>query len=149
MFDFSPSGIVMALVLSVWTSLSSVAAAAIVGSVALALLAWTGLPVRARAVALGLAAGLGVFGMLWQGAEADGARRMMLHAHTLALQAERERVNKAEAITHDLAEQATRDLADARTDAANLRGLYDALAKDGRRDGVCVDRSLARRLRAL
>jgi hypothetical protein len=149
MFDFSPAGIVTAVFLSLWASVSPVAVGAMGGSLALMLVRHEVRSASLRAGLLGLAAGLGLFGLLWQGAEADGARRMLQHDHALALQAERQRAEAAAAITHDLAEQATRDLADAQADNAKLKELNDALAQDPRRAGACVPRDLSRRLRAL
>lgn len=149
MFDFSPAGIVAALALSVLHSLSAVALAATGGALALMLIRHEVRSTSGRAALLGLAAGLGVFGVLWQGAEADGARRMLQRDHALAVEAERERAEKAEAITRDLAEQATRDLADAQADNAKLKELNDALSRDPRGAHPAVPRDLARRLRSL
>ncbi|MEG9526143.1 MAG: hypothetical protein MIL41_10285 [Hyphomicrobiales bacterium] len=149
MFDFSPAGIVTALVLSVWASLSTVALAATGGSLALMLIRHEVRSATFRAGLLGLAAGLGLFGVLWQGAEADGARRMLQRDHALALQAERERAEASDAITRDLAEQATRDLADAQADNAKLKDLNDALSRDPRGARAAVPRDLSRRLRSL
>lgn len=149
MFDFSPLAILGSFATALWFSLSPVAIAAIIGGPLVAALGWVALPPRGKTLALALGVILGVVGSLWQIAEAEGARRALNHTHALALHAERERAEKAEAITHDLAEQATRDLADAQADALKLKGFTDALSTDPRRAGVCIDRGLARRLRAL
>lgn len=149
MFDFSPSGILVAIAIDFMTSLSLQAVIGVLGAVAAAALAGaSGSPV-ARGVWLGLAIALGVSAGSWQAASTAGAAKMMARDHALALRAERERADKAEAITRDLADQSTRDLAEARADASKLKELNDVLAKNGRRDGVCLDRDLARRLRAL
>lgn len=149
MFDFSPTGIAMAIAGSLLASLSSVAVAAVAGSLVLMLVRHRLRSVSARAALLGLAAGLGLFGLLWQGAAADGALKVLARDHALALRAERLRIDLAEGITRDLAEQATRDLAEAQATTPKLKGIDDAMAKDGRRDGVCLDRGMARRLRNL
>jgi hypothetical protein len=149
MFDFSPAGIVTAVFLSLWASVSPVAVGAMGGSLALMLVRHGVRAATIRAGLQGLAAGLGFFGLLWQGAEADGARRMLQRDHALALQAERERAEKAEAITHDLAEQASRDLADAQADNPKLKELNDALSRDPRGARAAVPRDWARRLRSL
>lgn len=149
MFDFSPTGILTAIALSLWTSLSSVSMAAIASAALLLVAAHRAVSPVTRGTLLGLAAGLGAFGLLWQGAATDGARKMEAHAHALALRAERERAEMAETVNRDLAERATRDLAEAQADNSKLKDMNDALAHHPRRDGACVPRDLARRLRAL
>lgn len=106
-------------------------------------------PERLKLPLIGLGVVLIVGAAMWQAAEAKGAHDAFAAAKEVALKAERERADKAEAITRDLAEQATRDLASAQADASNLKGLTDALSTDPRRAGVCLDRGMARRLRAL
>jgi hypothetical protein len=149
MFDFSPTGIAMAVAGSLLASLSSMAVAALAGSLVLMLVRHRTRSASGRAVLLGLSAGLGLFGLLWQGAEADGARRMLQRDHALALQAEAERSAKAEALTQDLAEQATRDLEAEQADNAHLKDLLDALSHDPRGALPAVPRDWARSLRAL
>ncbi len=149
MFDFSPTGIAMAIAGSLLASLSSVAVAAVAGSLVLMLVRHRLRSVSARAALLGLAAGLGPFGLLWQGAAADGALKMQARDHALALQAERARTEAAEAIDRDLAERATQDLADAQADNLKLKDLLDALSKDPRGAHPAVPRDLARGLRNL
>lgn len=113
MFDFSPTGIAMAIAGSLLASLSSVAVAALVVSLLLRLIRHRLRAVSARAALLGLAASLGLFGLLWQGASATGALKMQARDHALALEAECERTAAAEAINRDYADRATQDLADA------------------------------------
>ena len=149
MFDFSPTGIAMAIAGSLLASLSSVAVAAVTGSLVLMLVRHRVRSTSARAALLGLAAGLGLFGLLWQGAAADGALKMQARDHSLAIQAERERAAAAEAINRDLAERATQDLADAQADNLKLKDLLDALFKDPRGAHPAVPRDLARGLRNL
>lgn len=149
MFDFSPSGILVAIAVSIATSLSPQVVVGLLGALGAAVLAGASRTPAARGVWLGLAIAIGVSAGSWQAASTTGAAKMMARDHALALRAERERADKAEAITRDLADQSTRDLAEARADALKLKDLNDVLAKNGRRDGVCLDRDLARRLRAL
>ena len=149
MFDFSPTGIAMAIAGSLLASLSSVAVAAVTGSLVLILVRHRLRSASARAALLGLAAGLGLFGLLWQGAAADGALKMQARDHALALQAERERAAAADVITRDLAERATQDLAEAQADNLKLKDLLDALSKDPRGAHPAVPRDLARGLRNL
>ena len=149
MFDFSPTGIALAVIRSFLASLSSVAVAAVAGALVLMLVRHRIRAASARAALLGLAAGLGLFGLLWQGAAADGALKMQARDHALALQAERERAAAADVITRDLAERATQDLAEAQADNLKLKDLLDALSKDPRGAHPAVPRDLARGLRAL
>ena len=149
MFDFSPTGIAMAIAGSLLASLSSVAVAAVAGSLVLMLVRHRLRAASVRAALLGLAAGLGLFGLLWQGAAADGALKMQARDHGLALRAERERAAAADVITRDLAERATQDLAEAQADNLKLKDLLDALSKDPRGAHPAVPRDLARGLRNL
>lgn len=150
MFDFSLTGILVAFVAGLWASLSTQTAVAFLGALAAGALAYlTRRSALLRAVWVGLAVALIVFAVLDQSATSRGALKAQARTHALALQAERERAERAEAITAELAEQATRDLADAQADATNLKDLTHALAQDPRRDSVCLDRSIARRLRKL
>ena len=149
MFDFSPTGILWAVASLLWAAASPIALKQLGVAAAIALIGLIVLPRRLRLVALAVAAGLGAFAFCWQVAEADGARRMLAHDHAVALQAERERAELAEAVTRDLAAQATRDLAAEQADHAKLKDITDALARDPRRDGVCVPQPLSRRLRQL
>jgi hypothetical protein len=149
MFDFSPTGIALAVIRSFVASLSPVAVAAVVGTLVLMLIRHEVRSAGTRAALLGLAAGLGLFGLLWQGAAADGALKMQARDHALALQAERERAAAADAITRDLAERATQDLADAQADNLKLKDLLDALSRDPRGAHPAVPRDLARGLRNL
>lgn len=149
MFDFSPTGILWAVASLLWAAVSPVALKQIGAALAIALIGLVLLPRRLRLVALAVAAGLGAFAFCWQVAEADGGRRMLVHDHAVALRAEQLRADLAEAVTRELAEQATRDLAAEQADHAKLKDITDALARDPRRDGACVPRDLARRLRQL
>lgn len=149
MFDFSAVAILGSFASALWASLSPFALAALAAGPLVAALGWLALPPRGKTLALAVGVILGVVGALWQVAEAEGARRALAHVHALAIKAEAERADRAEAVTAALAEQATRDLAEAQADATNLKDLAHALSTDPRRDGVCLDRGMARRLRAL
>ena len=149
MFDFSPTGILVALIASAWGSVSPAVVFGAVCALAAAVLAGGSSARSARAMWLVVALALAALVGIRQGAETDGARRVMARDHALALQAERERADLAEGITRDLAEQATRVLAEAQASIPKLKGIDDAMAKDGRRDGVCLDRGMSRRLRNL
>jgi hypothetical protein len=135
-----------------WAAFSPLAS--IVGTCGLALVvvAFLGsvfIPEKLKLPAIAVGVALIVGAMIWQAAEAKGAHdafRAVAEANTKVL---RERVEKADAITRDLAEQATHDLADAQVNALKLKELNDALAQDPRRNGACVPRDLSRRLRAL
>ncbi|MCJ2055527.1 hypothetical protein MKL09_03055 [Methylobacterium sp. J-048] len=149
MFDFSTTGILWALASMLWAALSPVALKQIGVVLAIALIGLVLLPRRLRPMALAIAAGLGAFAFCWQVAEADGAGRMLVHDHAVAIRAEQLRAAAAEAVTREAVELRARDLADRQTDALKLKELTDALAHDPRRDGVCVPRDLSRRLRKL
>ena len=149
MFDFSPTGIAMAIAGSLLASLSSIAVAAMAGSLVLMLIRHRLRSAGSRAALLGLAVGLCVFGLLWQGAAEEGALKMQARDHALALQAERARTEAAEAIDRDLAERATQDLAEAQADNLKLKDLLNALSKDPRGAHPAVPRDLARGLRNL
>jgi len=149
MFDFSPTGIAMAIAGSLLASLSSMAVAAVAGSLVLMLVRHRMRSVSGRAALLGLAAGLGLFGLLWQGAEADGALKMQARQHAIAMEAERKRGDLAESDARAIAEQATRDLEAEQADNAHLKDMLDALSHDPRGAQPAVPRDWARRLRAL
>ena len=149
MFDFSPTGIALAVVRSFVVSLSSVAVAAVTGCLVLMLIRHEIRSAGARAALLGLAASLGLFGLLWQGASTDGALKMQARIHALSLGAERKRGDLAEADARAIAEQATQDLAEAQADNAKLKDLLDALSRDPRGAHPAVPRDIARGLRNL
>lgn len=149
MFDFSPLAILASFLAAVGGALSTVTITALAVAVACVLLALVLSSPGVRVGLLGLAVASLIFALSWQGAVAEGARSADARGHALALRAEAERAEAAEAIARDLAEQATRDLADAQADASNLKDLTHALAQDPRRDRVCLDHGIARRLRRL
>ena len=126
----------------------AVAVAALTGSLVLMLVRHRLHSVSGRAALLGLAAGLGLFGLLWQGAAADGALKMQARQHAIAMEAERKRGDLAEADAHAIAEQATRDLEAEQADNAHLKDTLDALLLDPRGAHPAVPRDWARRLRA-
>ncbi len=135
-----------------WAAFSPLASIVGVCGIACVVVAFLGavfVPEKLKMPLIGLGAALIVGAALWQAAEAKGAHDAFKVVAAANLKAERERAEKAEAITKDLAEQATRDLASAQADTRKLKELNDALAHDPRRDGVCVPRDLSRRLRAL
>lgn len=142
----------MGVLLQAWAAFSPLAS--VVGACGLAciVVAFAGtlfVPERMKLPLIGVGALLITGATIWQAAEAKGAHDAFRVVAAANLRAERERAEKAEAITKDLAEQATRDLASAQADTRKLKELNDALAHDPRRDGVCVPRDLSRRLRAL
>ena len=135
-----------------WAAFSPLASIVGVCGIACVVVAFLGamfVPERLKVPLIGIGAALILGAAIWQAAEAKGAHDLYAAAHQVALKAERERAEKAEALTRDLAEQATRDLAAEQADHAKLKDLTDALARDPRRDGACVPRDLARRLRQL
>lgn len=149
MFDFSWTAILMAVAPLLWAAISPVTLKILSAAFMILVIGRIVLPARARIVAVALAVGLAAFAGAWQAAVDDGVRRILIHDHAVAVRAERERADLAEAVTRDLAEQATRDLAAEQADYAKLKDLIDALAHDPRRDGVCLSRDWARRLRQL
>ncbi|MDH2313172.1 hypothetical protein [Methylobacterium brachiatum] len=135
-----------------WAAFSPLASIVGASGIACVLVAFLGamfVPERLKLPLIGLGALLIAGAAVWQAAEAKGAHDLYVAAHQAALRAEQLRAEKAEAITRTLAEQATRERAAARADTLKLKELTDALARDPRRDGVCVPRDLSRRLRAL
>lgn len=135
-----------------WAAFSPLASIVGACGIALVVAAFLGamfVPERLKLPLIGLGAALIVGAAVWQAAEAKGAHDAFDVVAAANLKAERERAEKAEAITRELAEQSIRDLVAAQADALKLKELNDALARDPRRDGACVDRGLARRLRAL
>ncbi|MCJ2053971.1 hypothetical protein [Methylobacterium sp. J-070] len=149
MFDFSWTGILMAFASMLLAAVSPVTLKFLGAALVILVGGRIVLPPHKRGVALTAAAGIMAFAFCWQAAVTEGARRMLVHDHAVALQAERERAELAETLTHELAEQATKDLAAEQADHAKLKDITDALARDPRRDGVCVPRDLSRRLRQL
>ncbi|MCJ2021043.1 hypothetical protein MKK84_27085 [Methylobacterium sp. E-065] len=149
MFDFSWTGILWAFASLLWAAMSPVALKQIGAAVAIALIGLFLLPRRLRLVALAAAAGLGAFAFCWQAAEADGARRMLMHDHAVAIRAEQLRAEKAEAITHEAIELRAHEQVERQADTLKIKELTDALAKDPRRDGVCLPRLWSQRLRRL
>ena len=135
-----------------WAAFSPLATIVGAGGIACVVLAFAGavfVPERLKMPLIGLGALLIAGAGIWQAAEAKGAHDAFAAAHAAALRAERARADVAEAIARDLAERSRRDAAAAETDALKLKELTDALAKDPRRDRLCVPRDLARRLRSL
>jgi hypothetical protein len=135
-----------------WAAFSPLASIVGACGIACVVVAFVGamfVPERLKLPLIGVGALLITGAAIWQAAEAKGAHDAFKVVAAANLKAEHERAEKAEAITKDLAEQATRDLASAQADTRKLKELNDALAHDPRRDGVCVPRDLSRRLRAL
>lgn len=142
----------LAILLQAWAAFSPLASAVGACGLACIVVAFVGamfVPERLKMPLIGVGALLITGAAIWQAAEAKGAHDAFKVVAAANLKAEHERAEKAEAITKDLAEQATRDLASAQADTRKLKELNDALAHDPRRDGVCVPRDLSRRLRAL
>ncbi|MCJ2139670.1 hypothetical protein [Methylobacterium sp. E-066] len=149
MFDFSTTGILLAVAPLLWAAISPVTLKILSAAFFILVIGRIVLPARLRILTVTTAAGVAAFAFCWQVAVTDGARCMQAHDHALAIRAERERADLAEALTRDLAEQATRDLAAEQADRAKLKDLNDVLAKNSRRDDVCVPQPLSRRLRQL
>ncbi|MCJ2067465.1 hypothetical protein MKK75_01360 [Methylobacterium sp. J-030] len=149
MFDFSWTAILMAVAPLLWAAISPVTLKILCAAFFILVFGRIVLPTRLRIVGLTMAAGVAAFAFCWQVAVLDGARRMLVHDHAVAIRAERERADLAEAVTRDLAEQATRDLAAEQADRAKLKDLNDVLAKNPRRGDVCLPQPLSRRLRQL
>lgn len=135
-----------------WAAFSPLASIVGVLGIACVVVAFAGamfVPERLKMPLIGLGAMLIVGAALWQAAEAKGSHDAFKVVAAANLKAEHQRAERSEAIARDIADQATKDLASAQSDNAKLKELNDALAKDPRRNGVCADRALARRLRAL
>lgn len=88
-------------------------------------------------------------GAVYQVAFARATHASQLRQADLARDVEAQRAAAAETITRQIAEQASRDLADLSARNKQLQDLTDALQTSPSRDRVCVDRDLARRLREL
>lgn len=149
MFDFSWTGILLAVASLVWAAISPVTLKILGVALAILVVGRIVLPARLRIVAGTAAIGVAAFAFCWQVAAADGARRMLVHDHAVALKAEQLRAEKAEAITHEAVELRARDQADRQADLSKIKELTDALARDPRRDGVCLPRLWSQRLRQL
>jgi len=74
---------------------------------------------------------------------------MLVHDHAVAIRAEQLRASTAEAITHEAIELRAREQAACQADTLKIKEPTDALAKDPRRDGVCLPRLWSQRLRRL
>ena len=149
MFDFSWTNILVGFASLLFAAISPVTLKILGAAFAVLVLGRIALPARLRIVSLTAAAGVAAFAFCWQVAATDGARRMLVHDHAVALQAEQLRAEKAEAITHEALELRARDQADRTADLSKIKELTDALARDPRRDGVCLPRLWSQRLRKL
>ncbi|WP_267426382.1 hypothetical protein [Methylobacterium sp. GC_Met_2] len=149
MFDFSWTGILTAFASLLWAAMSPVTLKILGAAFAILVLGRIVLPARLRIVALTAAAGVAAFAFCWQVAATDGARRMLVHDHAVAIRAEQLRAEKAEAITQEAIELRARDQAERQTDTLKIKELTDALAKDPHRNGVCLPRLWSQRLRRL
>ncbi|MGU3663597.1 hypothetical protein ACLBX9_05345 [Methylobacterium sp. A49B] len=149
MFDFSWTAILLAVAPLMRAAISPVTLKILAAAFAVLVIGRIVLPARLRMVSRTMAAGVAAFAFCWQVAVTDGAQRMLAHDHAVALQAEQLRAEKAEAITHEALELRARDQAAHDADLSKIKELTDALARDPRRDGVCLPRDLSRRLRKL
>ena len=145
----------LALLANGWTAYSFAATlvgGAGLGLIAIAVLAAIYLPLFPRAIR-NLLIGAGVVLILgasiYQAGQAKGAHDAFARDAERAIAAERKRADAAERVTAADAARAAQDLAAAQADTRKLQELNDALAHDPRRDGVCLDRDLSRRLRRL
>ncbi|MGU3387309.1 hypothetical protein ACLBYG_22555 [Methylobacterium sp. D53M] len=141
-----------AFLFQAWAAFSPLASIVGVCGIACIVVAFAGamfVPERLKMPLIGVGALLIVGASLWQAAEAKGAHDAFKVVAATNVKAERERAAKAEALTKALAEQATRDLADAQADNAKLKDLTDALSRDPRGARPAVPHDLARRLRSL
>ncbi|MCJ2102477.1 hypothetical protein [Methylobacterium sp. E-046] len=149
MFDFSWTSILVGFASLLFAAISPVTLKILAAAFAVLVIGRIVLPARLRIVTLTAAAGVAAFAFCWQAAVADGARRMLVHDHAVALQAEQLRAEKAEAITHEALELRARDQVARTADLSKIKELTDALARDPRRDGVCLPRLWSQRLRKL
>ncbi|WP_267361536.1 MULTISPECIES: hypothetical protein [unclassified Methylobacterium] len=149
MFDFSWSAILAAVAPLLWAAISPVTLKILSAAFAILLIGRAILPARLRIVGRTVATGVAAFAFCWQVAVTDGARRMLAHDHAVAIRAEQLRAEKAEAITQEAIELRAREQADRQADTLKIKELTDALAKDPRRDGVCLPRLWSQRLRRL
>src|ERR1700712_3306654 len=94
-----------------FSPLASIFGACGIACVVVAFLGAMFVPEKLKMPLIALGAALIVGAALWQAAEAKGAHDAFKAVAAANLKAERERAEKAEAITRELAEQATRDLA--------------------------------------
>ena len=145
-------GHLLPLLANGWTAYSL--AATLMGGAGVALLvaafvATAYLPAFVRhALIIGGAALIGG-SALYQAGQAKGAHDAFARDAARAVAAEAARAEAANRITDRIAAQAARDLASERAATTKLQEINDALRKDSARDRECVDRGLARRLRAL
>lgn len=149
MFDFSWTAILLAVAPLLWAAISPATLKILSVAFMVLVLGRIVLPARLRIIGLTAAAGVAAFAFCWQVAVLDGARRMLVHDHAVAIRAEQLRAEKAEAITHEAIELRARDQAERQADTLKIKELTDALAKDPRRDGVCLPRLWSQRLRRL
>lgn len=149
MFDFSWTSILLGFASLLFAAISPVTLKILAAAVAVLVIGRVILPARLRIVSLTAAAGVAAFAFCWQVAVTDGALRMLVHDHAVALRAEQLRAEKAEAITHEALELRARDEAARTADLSKIKELTDALARDPRRDGVCLPRLWSQRLRKL
>lgn len=143
---------ILATLANGWAAFSVLATIGGIGGLALiaaALLLGAYLPAGLRRVLFGAGLALLVGAALFQAGQAHGARQQLALDAGRAVEAEKARASAAEALAHDIAEQATRDLAAEQADSAKLKGLLDDLRSHPDAGGACLPRDLARRLRAL
>ena len=110
---------------------------------------FTALPARWKLPAIVLSAGLIALGGLWQLAEAEGRKKVLIRAHTIALQAETIRADIAEQTTREIGAQAVRDAEAHELALQAKKEVEHAADVHPDRDRVAVPRDLARGLRAL
>ena len=145
----------LALIQNGWTAYSfaaTLAGGAGLGLIALAVLAAIYLPIVPRALrSLLLGAGIALIlgAALYQAGQAKGAHDAFARDATRAIAAEQKRAAAAKRVMAADAVRGARDRAAAQADTPKLQELNDALAHDPRRDGVCLDRDLSRRLRQI
>jgi hypothetical protein len=135
-----------------WTAFSLISLLTGAGGLGLILLALLGtayLPGFLRRPLIGAGLALLVGAALFQAGQARGAHEAFAREAARALAAEQTRTKIAKDITDRVAIQAVRDLAAAEATNRKLQEINDAMRKDPDRDRVCVDRGMARRLRAL
>lgn len=135
-----------------WTAFSLVSLLTGAGGLGLILLALLGtayLPGFLRRPLIGAGLALLVGAALFQAGQAKGAHDAFAREAARVLAVEQARTKVARDITDRVAVQAVKDLAAAEATNRKLQEIADAMRKDPDRDRVCVDRGMARRLRAL
>ncbi|MGU3539957.1 hypothetical protein [Methylobacterium sp. A54F] len=149
--DFSPLSIQFAFLKALLITLLPVSIGAFLAGVAILVVVGLGLyalPPRWKFPVLVLGTVLAAAGPLWQAAEAEGGRKVLIRDHARALAAETERADLSDAAARDIGAQAVRDAEDHEAALQALKDLNHAADAHPDRDHIAVPRDLARGLRA-